>query len=106
MRISAYPAVGTLMLVAALALTACKREAPLEDVDANNIVEMPADETPLNQAIAEPAPPPANVVEPTPDAPPPKVAEDAQMRDDADATGLTSRLPEEDGSSNETQPVK
>jgi hypothetical protein len=49
--------------------------------------------------------PPENVVEPVPvvnamnnatPAPPPKISNDVQMRDDADATGMTSRLPDDE----------
>lgn len=77
-----------LTLAGALALGACKRSAPEEMPAANNIVEPPVEAAPVNAVT----PPPAPVTDTV--APPPRVSEQEQMRDDADATGLTARLPD------------
>ncbi|WP_294266155.1 hypothetical protein [uncultured Sphingomonas sp.] len=76
-----------------LALAACSGEpeqpAP-EGPDANLTEAMPTPE-PLPTSTPEPVATPS----PTPTfdaAPPPKVAEDQQMIDDAEATGMTARV--------------
>lgn len=78
-------------LSAALALAACNRSEPEPPAIDNNVTELPEEVEPMNAA-----PPPAENVtnEVTPAAPPPTFSDDEQMRDDADATGLTSRLPQ------------
>ncbi|MEJ7927864.1 hypothetical protein WG908_14000 [Sphingobium sp. AN641] len=79
-------------LAGALALSACGKKEEEEAPMTNNLVEPPADLEPINEAT--PPPPPAeNVAIP---APPPQVSEDQQTIDDADATGLTARLPSAD----------
>lgn len=84
-------------LASALALGACDRSEPdalpIENEVIDNKIEV----------IEEPVPAPVNIVEPEPETnntiapaapPPPKVSEEEQMFDDADATGLTARLPQ------------
>ena len=70
-------------LIGALALSACgkqEEEAPVENV----IIEEPDTALPM---------PSNNAVAPTPAAPP-SVSEQQQILDDADATGMTARLPD------------
>lgn len=95
-----------LSLAAVLATGACKRERPPEDMDLNATEDVVVNETPVN--AVEALPPPANVAETEKAAPPPEVSDEVQMRDDADATGLTARLPEDapSGGDNETQPAE
>lgn len=81
-------------LAGALALSACgkkEEDAPMT----NNLVEPPVE----NVIIEEPdaaLPMPGNNVAATPAAPPPSVSEQQQILDDAEATGMTARLPEGD----------
>jgi hypothetical protein len=102
----------SLVLVATLALAACgsKTEETATDLREDIVTEMP-EEGNVVVNIADSAPPPlpapVNVTEAA--APPPAFTDSQQMRDDADATGLTSRLPTDGGSgagANETQPVQ
>ncbi|MBY8821646.1 hypothetical protein [Sphingomonas colocasiae] len=77
---------------ATLSLAACGSKEPEAPALENNVVEMPEDLTPVNET-----PPAENLTnEVTPAAPPPAFTDDEQMRDDADATGLTARLPRSD----------
>ena len=103
MRKTAYIA-----LVSALALAACYRgpeQKPLED----NVVEV---ESFAEGANAVEAVPMANAVNATVEkpAPAPGFTDTEQMRDDADATGMTARLPDEDAgpgqAGNETRPAE
>jgi len=78
------------LAASALALSACGSKEP-EAVEIENTenIEMPEDLTPTNETPA-----PENVTnEVAPAAPPPAFSDDEQIRDDADATGLTARLP-------------
>ena len=67
----------------------------------NDIIELDNNETQPPEAppVIEPEAPTNNVAEPKAPPPPPKVSEDQQMLDDADATGLTSRLPDNSANS-------
>jgi hypothetical protein len=100
-----------LMLATALALTACgKKEEPLPEVQENIVTDVPVDEVlPANAGDAAIDPPaPTNVATPLAAAPPPAFTDTQQMRDDADATGLTSRIQSDDAprpTANETAPV-
>ena len=96
------------MLATALTLAACDRgpeQKPLDD----NVAEV---ENFSEEANIVEAAPPANtantVVEKA--APAPGFSESEQMRDDADATGMTARLPDDDGgpgqTGNETRPAE
>jgi protein-disulfide isomerase len=102
---------ASLLALAALSLSACgkKEEEVTENIQENIVTEVPIDEAiPANVDDAPPpAPAPLNVTNTV--APPPAFTDKEQMRDDADATGLTSRLPSDEaptGAANETQPVK
>jgi len=78
-------------LIGALALSACgkkEEEAPV----VNNLVEPPVENVIIDEPDA-PLPPSNNVAEPAPVAPP-SVSEQQQILDDADATGMTARLPD------------
>jgi hypothetical protein len=97
----------TVALVAVIGLAGCN-SAPPEKLPEDNYVEV-ANET-ANTAVDFPLPVEnasnaANSVAPA--APPPTLSEQQQMNDDADATGMTARLPDEaPASGNETAPVK
>ena len=97
-------------LVVLLGLSACgnKPEDAARDLQENIVTEMPVDENiPANDDAAAPAPAPENVTMPA--APPPAFSDTQQMRDDADATGLTARLPTDEAPApvaNETQPAQ
>ena len=101
-------------LASLLVLAACGHKPPEDAVldegnMTNEVVEVPM-ETPSNVAIVTPE----NMTNTLPPvAPPPSVSEQAQMRDDADATGLTARLPQgesaptgADGATNAVEPVR
>lgn len=100
-----------LICAATLALAGCGRSDHEEEAPS------------VNEAVEAPPPPveplPANVVTPPvelnnttpPAAPPPEISDEAQMLDDADATGLTARIPQEGGEapaepSNESRPAE
>jgi hypothetical protein len=96
--------------VAALALAACHREGPSDENSVNIVADnayenvMPDESTaPLDNAMNA-----ANVAEAP--APPPVTSDQAQMQDDADATGMTSRTDRDasagDTSGNSTDAVQ
>lgn len=79
-----------------LALAACsgghKDESPLtENGESANLVVPEANEVAPPAVVIENA---SNVE--TPAAPPPAFSDEQQTRDDADASGLTTRLPDEE----------
>lgn len=77
----------------ALALSACgktEEEAPAT----NNMVEPPVENVVVDEPDA-PMPEPQNNAVATPPAPAPKISEEQQIQDDAEATGMTSRLSED-----------
>jgi len=83
----------TLALAATLMLAGCGREPDHENTDDTNVVnaieEAPVDTAPFNDVQA-----PSNAaVEPR--ASPPDISDEQQIQDDADAAGMTSRLPDE-----------
>jgi len=86
--------IALLTLAGALSLSACNREPAEEPQAANNMMEVPEESIPANEDEA-PAAVPNNTTPAAPVAPPPQVSEDQQMQDDADATGLTARLPDD-----------
>lgn len=100
-----------LVLAATLALAACgsKTEETVTDLRDNLVTEIP-DEGTVVVNVAESTPtPPAEVNVTNTIAPPPAFSDLQQMRDDADATGLTSRLPTDEApgtGTNEIQPVQ
>ena len=82
-------------LLAAMALAGCSRSEPEQPPTDTNMV----DDTGVTESEAAPAPVEAASVEVAPAAPavaePPRekpIAPDEQMLDDADATGMTSRV--------------
>ncbi|MDI1295249.1 MAG: hypothetical protein PSY12_05105 [bacterium] len=79
-------------LAGALALSACGKKPDEEGPATNNLVEPPVENIIIDEPDA--VPPPGNNVVATPAAPPPSVSEQQQIQDDADATGMTSRLRE------------
>jgi len=102
---------GLVILAGALALGACGRGAPegeqAVNEAANDVVEVLEEPAPANNAA--PQNKTANATLPA--APPPQISEEEQMLDDADATGLTARLPESGSeppipTANETQPAE
>ncbi len=90
--------IAFLALAGALALSACGKKAPEEEAPmTNNLVEPP-----VENIVEEPeAPPPSNNATAA-SAPAPAISDDQQMLDDADASGMTSRLREGGG---ESQPA-
>jgi len=99
--------IALLPVAAALVLAGCDRgpeQKPIED----NVVEV--ENVTDNVDLAVP-PPEMNVMNATNTAekaaPAPEFTDEQQMKDDADATGMTARLPDETpASGNETAPVK
>jgi predicted small lipoprotein YifL len=98
-----------LAVVFSLAACGSRSEEPLPETPENIVTDVPVDTVlPANasDAALDPPAPPTNVV--TPAAPPPAFSDTEQMRDDADATGLTSRIARDDAAqptANETAPV-
>lgn len=92
-------------LLAATALAACSggSDAPDAPVNDNDNAAVVIDETPV-QNIAEPEPTPTPTPTPTPVVEDDR-ATDEQVQDDADAVGMTARLPREQGG-NETAPAE
>ncbi|MCP1469396.1 type IV secretory pathway VirB10-like protein [Sphingobium sp. OAS761] len=85
--------IALIALSGALALSACGK-SPEEDAHAvNNMVEPPVENVIVQEPDALPPPEPANNAVATPVAPPPSVSEQQQILDDAEASGMTSRLP-------------
>lgn len=84
--------IAILTLAGALALSACGKKEP-EAPPANNMVEPPVENVVVDEPDA-PLPEPQNNAAATPAAPAPKVSEEQQILDDAEATGMTARLPE------------
>ncbi|MFB0874724.1 MULTISPECIES: hypothetical protein [unclassified Sphingobium] len=79
-------------LAGTLILAACGKK-PEEPEATNNLVEPPVENVVVEEPDA-PLPEPQNNAVATPAAPPPSVSEQQQILDDAEATGMTSRLPE------------
>ena len=87
--------VALLALTGALALAACGRSEP-EPQPVGNDVQINVEDVPVEKPIVNEVEEPANTtVDLPPPAPAPHISEDQQMHDDADATGLTSRLPDD-----------
>ncbi len=97
-----------IVLGGALALAGC-HSAPRDlPTDENANVAVPSDIPPENTVVATPD---VNMTaNNTTTVAPPKVSEDVQVHDDADATGLTSSLPDEQPPmgqpANETRPAE
>lgn len=84
--------VALLALTGALALAACGKKEEDAPAAINNLVEPPVENVIVEEPEA-PLPEPQNNAVATPAAPPPSVSEQQQILDDAEATGMTSRLP-------------
>lgn len=92
-------------LLAATALAACSGGSDAPDAPVNttdNAVEV-IDEAPV-QNVAEPEPTPSATPTPAPIVEDERASEE-QVQDDADAVGMTARLPREQ-SGNETAPAE
>ena len=96
---------GAAALLAATALGACSggSDAPDAPVNDNDNAAVVIDETPV-QNFAEPEPTPTPTPTPTPVVQDDR-GTDEQVQDDADAVGMTARLPREQGG-NETAPAE
>lgn len=96
---------GAAALLAATALAACSGGSDAPDAPVNgtdNGIEV-IDEAPV-QNVAEPEPTPTPSTTPAPIVQDER-ATDEQVQDDADAVGMTARLPR-DQSGNETAPAE
>lgn len=85
--------IALIALSGALILSACgkkEEDAPVT----NTLVEPPVENVIVDEPDA-PMPLPDNNAAATPAAPPPSVSEQQQIQDDAEASGMTSRLPED-----------
>jgi hypothetical protein len=80
-----------LALAATLALAGCNSEPDAPPPDAANL----SDEVPLDSIPPETLPTPANAAPVENIAAPPEFSDEQQIQDDAEATGMTSRLPDE-----------
>lgn len=85
--------IAFIALTGALALAACGKKEEEDRSVPNNMVEPPIENVVVEEPEA-PLPEPQNNAVATPPAPPPAVSEQQQILDDAEATGMTSRLPE------------
>jgi hypothetical protein len=111
MRISTR-AVAVIGLTAILGLSACKQEQPADALQENAMAEAPIENvTPaVNQAeVIPPVTGPINAVNMA--APPPAFTDKQQIQDDADATGMTARMPNDNpdapvGGGNMVQPAQ
>ena len=84
-----------LLMAGALVITGCQKGPPAEDQAPLENVENIDDAVPVENMTMPPVPNATNTANAANAvAPPPKVSDDVQTRDDADATGLTARLPE------------
>jgi hypothetical protein len=97
------------LVIGLISVSACKEQPPSNVMfeDGNNDSDIPPPIA-LNQAYAEPEPSTVNVTNTLPAAPPPAFTDKQQISDDADATGMTSRLPSDEpaAGANETQPAQ
>lgn len=82
-----------------LALSACGKKHEEPPVEDNMVVEEPENVTNEIPPLAQP-PVEENSAQPVENRiAPPQISEEQQMQDDAEATGMTSRLPDEEGTS-------
>jgi ABC-type oligopeptide transport system substrate-binding subunit len=94
-------------LTAAFMLSACNKtpEQPSELIEDNMMVEVPIDDGAASNVVDAAAAENVALNVTNGAAPPPAFTDTEQMRDDADATGLTARLPADDAA-NEIQPAQ
>jgi hypothetical protein len=92
--------------LAALALAACSGGSDEEPPVEANIVEAPIVNDMGFANMVEPIAPPTATPSATPTPAEDPVAEEAQVQDDADASGMTARVNRDDNpAANETQPA-
>ncbi len=92
------------LFVGLLALSACGKKPEEAPVSNNDVVEEPQN-VPVEDLDAGPPPAEDNSVKPVENrVAPPEISEEQQMQDDAEATGMTSRLPDEDSSTATVEP--
>ncbi len=100
---------GIAFAAALLALSACSQSEPEQAPDANMSDEVAPEETATPEALpsgepAELAPPVEDTNTAAIDVPPEKpVAPDAQVLDDADATGMTARVSRDEAAETNDQ---
>lgn len=82
------------VLAGVLALAGCDTKTPDDASLRNEVTEVPQEEPVESPAVRLPQGPTNMATGPANLAEPPQVSEEQQMLDDADATGLTTRLPE------------
>ena len=90
-------------LMACAVLAGCSRSAPDEPpAETNQVVTEAPSPAPAPRVVSKPAPAKPAIAPPSPvaDEADPQAAE-AQMRDDADATGMTARVTRDDAATNE-----
>ncbi|MDO7834498.1 hypothetical protein Q4610_05510 [Sphingobium sp. HBC34] len=85
--------IALVALAGALALAACGKKEEDAPAATNNLVEPPVENVIVDEPDA-PLPEVQNNAVATPPAPPPSISEQQQIQDDAEATGMTARLPE------------
>lgn len=85
--------IAFIALAGALCLAACGKKEEDAPAATNNLVEPPVENVIIEEPEA-PLPELQNNATATPPAPPPSVSEQQQIQDDAEATGMTARLPE------------
>ncbi|MGF7169279.1 PBP1b-binding outer membrane lipoprotein LpoB [Sphingobium xanthum] len=81
----------TIALAATFVLAGCNGEPDKQPVNDTNL----SDEVPLNSIPPETMPTPANAAPVENKVAPPEFSDEQQIQDDAEATGMTSRLPDE-----------
>ena len=93
--------------VLVVTLAACERTTTKEVTTTNNTVDIAIEPLPVDATAAAL---PAEVANVATAAAPPAFEDSEQMRDDADATGLTARLPDGEAPTgeggNETRPAQ
>lgn len=85
-----------LILVGFAALAACSRNEPVDDVETGNLGDYEMINEALPEPLNAPAATPANAVVAEPEPAPDPLAEQEQIQEDADATGMTARLPSDE----------
>lgn len=102
MRITPLLAVAGLLVIAG-----CHSKSDDETIPANDIVNEVPEDVPVETPVDNQSRPESNAADAaTNKVAPPRISEEQQMQDDADATGMTSRLPEEDVSPPAPQKVE
>lgn len=92
---------------AALTLTGCSGGSDTPPADAN-LTEAPIVENMEFNSMVEPIAPPTATPTPSPTPIAPPTVDEAQVQDDADASGMTARVQRDEAptAANETQPAE